>query len=603
MATQTRELPQWDMTPIFPGLDTPGFDAGFQAAVGAIDDLAALFDAKGVDKRDAVGLDDQTVAAFDAVTTQLNAVTEQTRTLFAYLTAFVTTDSRDNLAQSRMSELQQHAVTLNKLGTRYTAWIGSLDVEALIARSDIAREHAFMLRKTRVAAEHLMSPSEEALAAELNVSAGTAWAKLHGTVTSQLTAQVTVDGQTQTLPMSMIRNLASDTNRDTRRAAYEAEMEAWPRVAVGLAAALNSIKGEVNTLIARRGWGTALDQSLFQNNMDRATLDAMLGAAQESFPDFRRYMQAKARALGVAALPWYDLFAPMGESTRVWQYDEATDFIEQQFGAFSPRLREFAARAFRENWIDAEPHDGKRDGAYCMWIRGDESRIFANYKTAYRGVATLAHELGHGYHNMNLAGRTMLQRDTPMTLAETASTFCETIIYQAALKQASSHERLALVEGVLQDTCQIVVDITSRYLFESAVFEGRQRRELTIDELNAAMLDAQRQTYGDGLDPDILHPYMWAVKGHYYSTGRSFYNYPYMFGQLFGLGLYARFLDEGPSFTARYDDLLSSTGMADAATLAGRFGIDIRSADFWRGSLNVIRADIDRFVAMVDGAV
>jgi len=197
----------------------------------------------------------------------------------------------------------------------------------------------------------------------------------------------------------MIRNLASDANRETRRAAYEAEIEAWPRVAVPLAEALNSIKGEVNTLVARRRWGTALDQSLFQNNMDRATLDAMLGAAQESFPDFRRYMQAKARALGVAALPWYDLFAPMGESTRVWQYDEATDFIEQQFGAFSPRLREFAARAFRENWIDAEPHDGKRDGAYCMWIRGDESRIFANYKTAYRGVATLAHELGHNLGN------------------------------------------------------------------------------------------------------------------------------------------------------------------------------------------------------------
>ncbi|MFN8483863.1 MAG: M3 family oligoendopeptidase [Anaerolineae bacterium] len=596
----TRPLPQWDMTPIFPGLDSPEFDAGFQAVLQAIAGLAAEFDANAIDKRAPAEMDDQTVAAFDAATARLNAVTEQTRTLFAYLTAFVTTNSRDNLAQSRMSELQQHAVTLNKLGTRYTAWIGSLDVAALIERSAVARDHAFMLRKTRVAAAHLMSPSEESLAAELNVSAGTAWAKLHGTVTSQLTAALAVEGQPQTLPMSMIRNLASDTNRDTRRAAYDAELEAWPTVAVPLAAALNSIKGEVNTLVARRGWGTAHDQSLFQNNMDRATLDAMLGAAHESFPDFRRYMRAKARALGVAALPWYDLFAPMGASTRVWEYDEATDFIEEQFGAFSPRLRAFAARAFRESWIDAEPHDGKRDGAYCMWIRGDESRIFANYKTAYRGVATLAHELGHGYHNLNLARRTILQRDTPMTLAETASTFCETITYQAALKQASGQERLALVEGVLQDACQIVVDITSRYLFESAVFERRRQRELTIDELNAAMLDAQRQTYGDGLDPNVLHPYMWAVKGHYYSAGRSFYNYPYMFGQLFGLGLYARFLDEGPGFTDRYDDLLASTGMDDAATLAARFGIDIRSADFWRGSLNVLRADIDRFVAMVD---
>jgi oligoendopeptidase F len=219
----------------------------------------------------------------------------------------------------------------------------------------------------------------------------------------------------------------------------------------------------------------------------------------------------------------------------------------------------------------------------------------ANYKSAFGGVSTLAHELGHGYHNFNLAGRTMLQRATPAALAETASTFCETIIRQAALQTVGPQEQIAILEASLQGSTQVVVDITSRLLFEQRVFEARRKRELSIEELNDLMLEAQRETYSDGLDGSALHPYMWAVKQHYYSSGLSFYNYPYMFGLLFGLGLYARYSQEPEEFRKGYDDLLSSTGLADAATLAGRFGIDIHSPDFWRGSLDVIRSDIERF--------
>ena len=261
-------------------------------------------------------------------------------------------------------------------------------------------------------------------------------------------------------------------------------------------------------------------------------------------------------------------------------------------------MSDFAARAFREQWIDAEPRDGKRDGAYCMPLRNDESRVFANFKPSFDGTSTLAHELGHGYHNMNLANRTMLQRSTPMTLAETASIFCETIIQQAALTRADAAEQLEILEAALQGSCQVVVDITSRFLFEQRVFEGRQQRELSVDELNALMLQAQRETYGDGLDEQLLHPYMWAMKPHYYSTGRSFYNFPYMFGLLFGLGLYARYQQDAEQFKASYDDLLSSTGLADAATLAARFGIDTRTPDFWRSSLDVVRGQVAQFEAL-----
>ncbi len=600
MSASAETLPRWDMTVVYPSLESPEFAAGFAATVAAIEGLARLFDELGIAKREQPApLDETSVHAFERATEAYNAVLDQVMTLSAYVAAFVTTNTRDDRAQARQSELQRHGVLLSQLGTRFTAWIGGLDVETLIARSALARAHAFALRRAKEAAAHLMSPSEENLAAELNLSGGTAWAKLHGNVSSQLSVPVELEGETRELPMSAVRNLAYDRDREVRRRAYEAELAGWERVAVPLAAALNSIKGQVNTLTRRRGWESPLDAAIFDANIDRQTLDAMMAAARESFPDFRRYLHAKARALGLERLAWYDLTAPLGESGRAWSFDEAAAFVVEQFGSYSQRMSDFAARAFRERWIDAEPRPGKQDGAYCMRLRGDESRVFANFKPSFGGVSTLAHELGHGYHNMNLAARTAIQRQTPMTLAETASIFCETIVRNAALRQAGRDEQIEILEASLQGSCQVVVDITSRFLFERGVFETRRDRELSVDELNALMLQTQRETYGDGLDETLLHPYMWAVKGHYYSAGRSFYNFPYMFGLLFGLGLYARYQQDPEAFQRGYDDLLSSTGMADAATLAARFGIDTRTTEFWRGSLDIVRGDVDRFEALV----
>jgi pepF/M3 family oligoendopeptidase len=394
-----------------------------------------------------------------------------------------------------------------------------------------------------------------------------------------------------------VRNLATNSDRDVRRRAYEAELEAWEQAAVPLAAAINSVKGATNVLSMRRNWDSALDQSLFTNAIDRPTLDAMIDVVRESLPDFRRYYQAKARSLGIDRLAWYDVFAPLPGEPRVWRYEDAREFIVEQFGSYSDRMRKYAERAFEENWIDAEPRDGKRDGAFCMPVRGDESRILANYTPAYLGVSTLAHELGHGYHNINLAQRTEIQKRTPMTLAETASIFCETIVREGALHAAegSPGEQLEILEGSLQDSAGVCVDILSRFLFESRLLEGRARRELSVAELCELMLEAQREAYGDGLDSNELHAYMWAMKPHYY--GSTFYNYPYTFGLLFGLGLFAQYEQDAGEFRAGYDDLLSSTGLFDAATLAARFGIDTRSPDFWRASLDVIRADIDRYCA------
>jgi pepF/M3 family oligoendopeptidase len=596
-------LPHWDMTPIFPGLQSPEFEAGFGRIVAAIDALTELFDRRNVrlhTPEESSPVTNETIAAFEEVLHRFNAVLEEYRTVSAYIQCIFSTDTRDSVALNRFSEMQAQSLRISQLGTRWTAWIGSLDFEALIERSPVARDHAFNLRKAHERAQHLMSPDEENLAAELYVSGGSAWEKLHMSVSSQLSVNVELpDGTRSEMPMSMVRNLAFDPDREVRRGAYEAELEGWKKAEVPLAAALNSIKGEVNTLTRRRHWDSALDEAIFDSNIDRQTLDAMMQAARESFPDFRRFMSTKARMMGIDRLAWYDLFAPIGEGTRSWDFSEAQRFIVEQFSTYSSKMGDFANRAFREEWIDAEPRNGKRDGAYCMAIRNDESRVFANYKPSYGGVSTLAHELGHAYHNMVKAGRTTLQKTTPMTLAETASIFCETIVRHAAMKDASREEQIFILAESIQDSSQVVVDITSRFLFESRLFEKRRERELTIDELCNIMLDAQRETYGDGLDQTKLHPYMWAVKPHYYRVGLSFYNFPYMFGLLFGLGLYSQYRQDPETFQRNYDELLSSTGMDDAATLAARFGIDIHTPAFWRSSLDIIRADIDEFERLV----
>jgi pepF/M3 family oligoendopeptidase len=593
--TKTRvDLPHWDMTPLYPALESPAFVAAFEELIRRIGDLRPRFDAAGIRKTDSPEVTGDVVAAFDDVLTQLNEIAELGRTVRGYLHAHITTESRNDLAQGRNSELQMHFVEVDKLSKRLTAWLGTLDVDTLIERSQIAKDHEFFVRRSAESAKHLMSEIEEDLASSLGPSGQGAWAKLHGNVTARVTGELhRLDGTVERLPMAAIRGLGDDPDPGVREAAWNAQMAAWPTVEVPLAAALNSIKGWQNETNKRRGWPDSIEPALFSNNVDRTTLEAMQEACKESFPDFRRYLKAKARLLGKDRLAWFDLGAPIGVEGLHWDWDETASFIVEQFQTYSDRLANVAARAFLERWIDAEPREGKRDGGFCMGVRRDESRILVNFTHSFQSVATVAHELGHAYHNVNLVDRTPYQRSTPMALAETASTFCETIVTRAQMARASNEERLGILNGDLVRDSLIVMAIQSRFVFEKAVYEGRERRELSPTELCNLMADAQRECFGDALDHDKVHPYMWAVSPHYYSS--AYYNWPYTFGLLFGLGLYKRYEQDPDGFRAGYDELLSSTGLADAATLCARFGIDIRSADFWRSSLDVVRERIDVF--------
>jgi oligoendopeptidase F len=463
----------------------------------------------------------------------------------------------------------------------------------LAQQSPAADDHLFPLTRAELRASHQMTAEQEDLLADLQLTGSTAWSRLYRDLTARITAPV----NGEVLPMSAVRALAYNADGDVRRAAYEAELAAWEANAVPIVAALNAIKGEAAEVNHRRGWSDDLDPALAANNVDRETLDAMQRAVVASFPDFRRYLRTKAQLLGRdGGLPFYDLFAPVvgARSDRPWE--EATADVQAAFGSYSDRLEGLASRAVEERWIDAEPRDGKGSGAFCMGLQGDRSLVLLNYDGSFRSVQTLAHELGHAYHNVNLADRTPLQRQTPMALAETASIFCETIMIERGLAAAAPSERLALLEGDLQATCQVVVDIHSRFLFEQSFCVARARRTLSVAETCELMLAAQDQTYGEGLDPALRHPYMWAAKPHYYGT--AFYNWPYTFGLLFGIGLYARYREDEERFRASYDDLLSSTGLGEAAELGARFGIDVRDEAFWTASLDVIRRRIDEFVEL-----
>jgi pepF/M3 family oligoendopeptidase len=596
----TTKAPRWDLSNVYPGLESKEFKARVKDLEEKISNLESFFNQNVA----LMGTDSplpKLAQALGELVNDFNDIYLLSITLSAYLHSFISTDSHNTIATRLQSEYEQIEVRLQNLDVRFSAWVGKLEASLpeMIQVDPVVSAHAFILKETAEQSKYLMTEPQEALAAELSLSGASAWNKLQGVVTSQLTVDFELDGKTQKLPIPAIINLHSHPDADVRRHAYEAELKAWQTVSEPLAACMNGIKGTANTLNKKRGRTDALHAALDQARIDRATLEAMLGAMHASFPVFRRYFQAKARRFGADKLPWWDIFAPVGKTGRSFTFEEARDFICEHFNKFTPELADFARKAMDNHWIDAEPREGKRGGAFCMGVPlVKESRILSNFDGTLGQVSTLAHELGHAFHNecANQAGKTPLQRNTPMTMAETASIMCETIVKRAALEQSiDPQEQLAILEVSLTGHAQVIVDIYSRYLFEKEVFERRARSELSADDLCDIMERAQKATFGDGVDERYLHKFMWTWKPHYYYSNLSFYNFPYSFGLLFGTGLYAIYQQRGAAFVPDYKKLLASTGEGTAAELADRFGINIRTSKFWEDSLSVIAADVDRY--------
>ena len=278
--------------------------------------------------------------------------------------------------------------------------------------------------------------------------------------------------------------------------------------------------------------------------------------------------------------------------------EEAHKYLVERFSTFAPDLAEMVDTAFREEWIDFYPRAGKVGGAFCSnqpFLK--QSRILTNFSGSFGSVVTLAHELGHAYHGKQIESHRPLNMHYTMPVAETASNFNELIIVNNAIENAQGEQKIQLIESQIQDLTQIIVDIYSRFLFEDEVIRRRKDTFLFADDLCKIMLDAQKQAFGDGLDHDQLHPYMWCCKSHYYRAGLSYYNFPYAFGGLFSRGLYAKYLEEGEAFLPKYRQLLKATTVDTVEHVAGIAGIDLTQPDFWRQSLATITDQIDTFIA------
>ncbi|MBQ8640200.1 MAG: M3 family oligoendopeptidase [Lachnospiraceae bacterium] len=506
-----------------------------------------------------------------------------------------TTDSRTNNEMAIFDKVATGSTRGEVVFRKYVASIENLD--EVIQSSDLLKEYEYMLKETKKAASHLFSDDMEEMIAKMNLTGGSAWSNLF----SYLTSTVKVDYEGRTVNLPTIRNLAYSGDRAVRKAAYEAELAAYDKIADSIAFALNNIKSQVTMLTEARGYASPLDMTLEQNHMKRETLEAMLTAMKEYLPKFWEYLKAKAHYLGhEGSMPWYDMFAPVGSMEKEYTAEEAGELLVNSFSEFSQDMADMMAAAFADRWIDFLPHEGKVGGAFCAGVSClKESRILTNFNGSFDAIITLAHELGHAYHNLHTFSHRALNRDYSMPVAETASTFNETVITMNAIRKAQSREeKLALIETILMGTTQIICDIYSRFLFEDRVFAACSSQFLMSGDLKEIMLGAQKEAYGDGLDHEFLHPYMWTCKSHYYSAGLSYYNFPYAFGGLFAMGLYSIYQKEGESFVPKYQALLHATPVMSVEDVAKMADIDLTSPDFWRESLKAFGELIDEFVEL-----
>ena len=579
----------WNLDPIYKGFDDPSFAEDMTRLEAVSKELAAFVRTlSDIDPLDGLK---KGIALQEKFSDLINK-------LAGYASLRQAANTRDGEAGSRMGQIMAIYSGVAAPMAAFQDWASKLpNLMELVTGDEQLKDYAFLFQNEKESSQYLLPGIGEAVMAKMQLSGGSAWSDLQ----QYLTATVPVTYRGETTNLSAVRNLAYDADSQVRKDAYEAEIACYDRIKDAVAFALNSIKLETISSCQLRGYESPLLRTLKHAHMEKSTLDAMFSAIDEYLPKFWQYLKAKAKALGHKnGLPWYDLFAPMGKSSTKFTAQSTRDYLVGLFGEFDKELADMVAEAFDNAWIDFYPRDGKAGGAFCSGVEClGESRILTNFDGQFTDVVTLAHELGHAFHNLCIRNHRTLNHDYSMPVAETASTFNECVVMASAIEKATDkEEKLALIESQLQDATQIICDIYSRYRFETAVFANREQQFMHADTLCNLMLEAQKQSYGDGLDENCLHPYMWVCKSHYY--GPTFYNFPYAFGGLFARGLYAQYEKEGAAFVPKYKKLLYTTTVATAEDTAKVAGVDLGDKEFWRSALQTIADQIDLFCALVE---
>lgn len=579
----------WDLTVFYKDFDDPEFKDNLARLPKEIDAFTAAIAAPAEDE----------VKKLVSLVHQEEALSNLFERLSLMIELTLSVDANNKAANAAMAPLMRAVMGSSLASNAFSRYLASLEnLDAIIDADDELKARAFALREAAEDAKHQLPEALEKPVLKMQLSGGEAFSQLR----DKLDATLLVDYDGKQIPLSAVRALAYDGDADTRRRAYEAELASYKKIELPMSFCLNNLKAEGETMAALKGYKGVLDMALAHSRMDEKTLEAMWTAIREALPELREYFKAKGRLLGHEnGLPFYDLFAPVGQSTRTYTVEEARALLLDLFGKFCPEMGEMMRTAFDEGWIDMYPREGKSGGAFCSgYYAKNISRVMTNFAGSASDVSTLAHELGHAFNNRMLHHKPIMMTETPMPLAETASTFNETLLISQLLKTATPEEELTLLDSCLTEQTQTMVDIYSRFLFEQKVVAAQADHALDVDELKETMLWAQEQSYGDGLDPEYRHPYMWACKSHYYSTGVHFYNFPYAFGGLFARGLYARYEKEGEAFVPVYCDLLSRFGSDTIANVTASVGIDVTTPDFWREAVESVLVQVRRFVELAD---
>lgn len=584
--------PRWNLAPWFADFG-PAFDAW-------VDDCAA--DLAALDGRfaDLPPLAHETLDDWTDSLDALEAVLVRHQHARVYASARSAVDVDDDDARRASARLSALAAEADGVEARIIGAFGAAGdsaFDALCARPELV-DVAWHLRRWRQRAKRSMAPELERLAAALGVDGLSAWSRLYGRVTGGL--GFTSKGAE--VPLAWLRGRLQDADRAVRLEALSGATASLASRGATFAAALNGIAGSRLTLDRLRGLADPLDEALFEAATDRETLDAMMHVVGEKAWIAKRYLIVKAKLAGLDRLSWADLRAPLGAADPT-PWTDARALVLDAFAAYHPELADFARTMFDGARIEAEPRAGKRPGAFCTRsFHQGTSRVFMSFTGASADVRTLAHELGHAYHNHAMDGMRAWAREYPMTLAETASIVAETLVSDAQLAAPDTDReaRLRVLDARLGQVTTYLLDIPTRLAFERAFYAERAAGEVSVARLCALMHEAQRAVFGDALDPEGTHPWFWAEKLHFFIAGRRFYNFPYTFGYLFGQGVLARSRAEGvAAFHPTYVELLRRTGSGTVEQVAGDvLGVDLHQQSFWRDALRGAEADLKAFEAL-----
>ncbi|MGB8954466.1 MAG: M3 family oligoendopeptidase [Tumebacillaceae bacterium] len=587
----------WDLDAIYPGGSESEEFANFLEELDAdVQAYAARMNGLEEEQLDAAGWDELL-----AITQNINM---RVRNAFAFASCLVSQNVKDQKAKLLQGRIQQLSALSQSAQTKLDKAIMAVPADRWqsLLQDDRLAPLAFNLEERRRRASEKLAPEMEALIGNLSVDGYHAWGSLYNTVIGRMTIPYEHNGELKQLSVGQAQNMMRHPDAAVRAGVFAKWEEAFADNAELISASLNHLAGFRLQTYKARGWESVHQEPLDINRMSQETLDVMWDVIDRNKEPFVQYLNRKAKLLGLEKLSWCDYYAPIGSASSQMSYDEGAAFIVEQFAKFSPKLADFTVKAFEKSWIEAEDRAGKRPGGFCTSFPVEkESRIFMTYDRSPGGVATLAHELGHAYHQSVMNDLPYMVQGYAMNVAETASTFAELIVSDAALQNAQSEEeRLALLDNKLQNAVAFFMDIQSRFTFETNFYAERKKGPVAAERLNELMVEAQQQAFRGALDQ--YHPHFWASKLHFHSTGVPFYNFPYTFGYLFSAGVYARALQEGEGFEDKYIDLLRDTGRMQVEDLAMKhLGVDLTKPEFWQSAVDLALADAEEFLKMTEG--